>query len=404
MTTAYPEFEARFRRLGTVEEANRDARLRGDPVLTMDTPVALTSPLYRELVMKLYPRAAIVSSAAFLLLASPGLAQMATNASNAVLPDARSNLLPGANTSIYYATDAKGALSGTLCTWDGATGHDVGDCINGAIASAATNGGEVKVPCGAYYASVGIAQHNSGVHLRGCGVGAPRTIGEPTFFHAYTRLLWNGAAAATLFDLEPSGTNPLESADVMGIEFDCNAIANICAQISDVEFSNFEFGVAEPRLTGAYITTKSAVSNSAGDQHDIFYRLYARATSTSDTYHPTGILMDGLSATNISLSQFLDVFVWFNSGDGLVVGNSDNNDFLHLSSYPEPSVSSGRAIVFANGNYTMPNGQTTKAGGSAYNNQVFHTNSTVYLLGHNSGITVTAGGANTGPVRIPQSI
>lgn len=256
------------------------------------------------------------------------------------------------------------------CTWTSA--GDVGPCINSAIAAAASaGGGEVRIPAGLYGLSTAIVQNTSGVSLKGQGVGDPRSNLSPSNFRAQTRLLWLGAAAATMYDEEPASgsTNTLSSASVTGIVFDCNNIAAICAKISQVSHSIIDIGAAEPTSIGVYLTTNTGTDSPGTQNNDIW--ISSRQTSTTAT--ATGILIDGGSGStwNVSYNRFHKLYAWYGAGDGIVFGNSDNNLIEDIGTFKQPSVSVyGRSCVMANTGYTSPNGIVATS--YAYDNVVRH--------------------------------
>ncbi len=318
-------------------------------------------------------------------------ADMLRDASNATLPAARANLFPATTTALYYATDYGTAL------WTGQSGQDVGPSINLAYdACAAGGGGTVIVPAGAFYYATEILNNASGCGIRGAGVGSPRDTVSPSVFQAYTRLIWNGAAGATATYIGPvtgANTESLYAADVEGIVFDCNATAAICIEVSQVSQSRLHFGVSEPRSIGAHLTTVVTTDSPGTQNNDI--DIWSRATATSDSFHPTGIMFDGASGSswNISLNQKCKLYAWHNSGDGIVFGNSDNNH-CDVATFPEPAVLNGRPVVVSNANYTSPNG--VMVAGTARNTRLGQVNSPVYILGAQTGSTLTEGAGNTG--------
>lgn len=348
-------------------------------------------------------------SAAYVTTGASGgtLGAMTTTAGNAVLPDAYRNIVLGQYTLSYPAEaySAGGCVAASLTSagsWDGASGHDVGPCINAAIAVAAFNGGgTVVIPAGSFFHSTQIHNTTNGVKLMGAGFGSPRDNSSIGHFIAITRLIWNGSVGATQALVEPDGTlnQPLYAADITGIVFDCNATANICLQTTSINHSFIQVGVSEPRSIGLYMTATTNAGSPGSQDNDIW--AWSRATATSDSFHPTGILFDGAasSAYNISKNRFHRLFAWFNSGDGIVFGYTDNNIVDDIEAYPEPSpVNIGRPVVLANTNYTMPNGikvntNTGFAGGTVV---IKHAGAAIETQGFQTGVTISAGGGNVG--------
>ncbi len=285
-------------------------------------------------------------------------------------------------------SDPVRAMDYGTCTWD--AGHDVGACINAAIAVAAARGGAtVVIPAGTYGQSTPIVQQTSGVHLQGAGVGAARDNIVPNLFRAITRLQWIGTVGATMLLIEPPSTVSLYSADVTGIVFDCANRANVCAKIVQTSYSTFDIGVSEPILVGAWLSTEPAgFADAPGTQHN---DIWISARSTSIVNSPTGILLDsGVGSNwNTSYNRFHSLFAWYNKGDGIVFGNSDNNIIYDVLAYADPTVGSGAPMVFANTAYTMPNGMTVN--GQARYNATVHTGANGVVTGFQSGSTITAG-------------
>lgn len=128
------------------------------------------------------------------------LSAMARDASDATLPTALQSLGANRNGQKFYAETYAGAVSGAACTWDAT--HDVGDCINAAVAAAkAAGGGSVVLPIGTYGLSVKLSQTSSpGIMVE--GAGAPGHFGI-----CKTTLTWIGAVNGTMLDYAPASNN-----------------------------------------------------------------------------------------------------------------------------------------------------------------------------------------------------
>lgn len=126
--------------------------------------------------------------------ARTNLGAMARDASNATLPDALKNLFANSTGRIYPA-QAYGS-----CTWDST--HDVGACINAAIAAAkAAGGGTVTLPVGSYGLSAKISQTSSpGIMITGAG-------GPGHYGVCGTTLTWIGATNGTMVEYAPASNN-----------------------------------------------------------------------------------------------------------------------------------------------------------------------------------------------------
>ena len=283
------------------------------------------------------------------------------------------------------AADFFDARDYAVCTWT--SGGDVGPCIQAAInVAAAAGGGTVRIPAGIYGMGTTVNQNTPGVHVVGAGVGSMRDTVSPGNYLAVTRLVWNGAAGATMFNVATTGTITLYSADVTGIVFDCASLANTCFHAQQVTRSTFQVGGSEGRLTNILMDTNN-IDAYGNQDNDIWF--WSR--STSSTYSPTGIQMDSGSGSsyNTSYNRFHVLFAWFAQGDGVVFGNVDNNIIDDLESFKNPSNATGRPIVFANAGYTSPNGVTVQH--QAYNQQARHVGSPIYSLGYQTGSTIAAG-------------
>jgi hypothetical protein len=300
-----------------------------------------------------------------------------------------------ARTLAARAADVFNAQDYGTCTWGTAGGNDAGPCINAAIAAAAAaGGGEVDVPAGAFNVATALTQTTSGVHVVGAGVGIPRDSVSPSIYLAATRLIWTGASGVPMFSVAGGGTSTLYSVDVKGIVFDCNNLASICAQFTNVTYSTLILGASEPQSVGILFTTAGAGgSDGPGNQENDMW-LYSR--STSGTYSPTGIMFDqgAGSSWNTSYNRIHLASAWYAQGDGIVFGSSDNNVIYDIKAYANPGNATGRGVVFANAAYKSPNGLTVN--GTAYDSMVVHTGAAVTITGFQAGSTVTAGGGNAG--------
>ena len=282
-----------------------------------------------------------------------------------------------------------------ICTWD--SSHDVGACINAAIARAAALGGRtVMVPSGVYGQSTPIVNHNSGVKLIGMGRGTVRSNLSPGSYLAVTRLLWIGASDTTkiMLDVEPTNTSSvsLYQADVDGLVFDCNQLAGVGVKVAQVSKSILRLGAAEcTGLANIYLTTTLATDSPGSQDDDIW--LDSRQTNSTST--ATGILIDGAQGSNwnVSYDRFWSLFAWYNKGDGIVIGDTDNNSYYNISTYAQPGAT-GTPAVFAAPNYTPPNG-TAVSSVAGYSSRVFHLGSPLTIQGFTSASSVVPG-ANTG--------
>lgn len=349
------------------------------------TPIDLTSAQIAS------PSAAILAdlNSTFRLNVSPWTRYRSTGAALVSLDPTASGV-----TSAGISYDAR--LFGG--TWDST--HDVGAAINAAIAQAAADGGgTVLLPAGTFGLSTPIVQADSGVHLAGAGIGIPRYTTTPGSYQAVTKLLWIGAADATMFTLASGTTAELYSVDVTGIIFDAANLAAVAFHATSVSYSWFRLGAAESRSVNIWFDTiGDNTAPGPGNQHNDCW-LYSRSTSPSDTYSPTGILIDsGASPDNFfnsSFSRYHSLGAWYAQGDGIVLGNTDNNMIMTATTARNPGNATGRGFVVANSVYTMPNGNAV--GGRARSNRIFQlAGAPGNVLGFETGATVTPGVGNAG--------
>ncbi len=290
------------------------------------------------------------------------------------------------HTPIVYATSY--TPTGIPCTWNST--HDVGTCINSAIgAVAAKGGGTVMLPCGTFGLSTQVVNSTSGVSIRGCGVGMPDDTLNP-HFNAITKLVWIGSPTANPAVLDytvPGGATVVtHNTDLWGFTVDCNDICDVAIKIFGVTYSFINVGAINPRVTGVWFSTPTDVE-SLGVQHN---NIWAYGRCDSSTYSPTCILFDQTTfpSTNFSYNTIREVFAYYNKGDGIVFGSSDNN-YIENIYMRRTSGATGQPIVCANTAYTMPNGNTLV--GYCRDNRFLHLSGGLHILGYNTGSTITAG-------------
>lgn len=285
----------------------------------------------------------------------------------------------------------------SACTWN--TSNDVGPCVNAAIAAAAAaGGGTVTIPAGVYNVATTIVQGNSGVHLVGAGSGTALDNSAPSHFFSITRFVWTGTAGGTLYDEEPGGTATIWSGDVTGIVFDCAGLANICAKIASVSGSQINIGVSEPRVTGAWLTTQPSLVDAPGSQQDDIW-IWSRSTSAS--FSPTGILIDGGQGSNFNVSgnRFWFLGALYKLGDGIVLGNNDSNQFYSITAVPS-SGATGTPVIIASPGYVMPSGGTVSTPAQGSNDQFYNVTTKVTVQGYVPSSTLTPGVGNLGTAAV----
>jgi len=240
------------------------------------------------------------------------------------------------------------------CTWSPT--DDGGPCINAAIASASTNGGgEVLLPCGVIGFATEIVKHNSGVHLKGCGIGMPRDPFTSAASNQATILKWTGGAASLGFDEEPiDGNHSMSDAGDEGFWIDGQNVLATVARISAVSYSNWKIGVLNRAATGFDLSTLAGVS-SLGSQHNTgsFYEY------TSSAPAGVGILFrkDPGSTLDWSLNNLTELYVSEPGGSGTPIffANGDRNTIAQCTSF------GGNPDVVANSADALPAGLTNGA-------------------------------------------
>jgi hypothetical protein len=317
--------------------------------------------------------------------------------------------LPQANLFFAQAYGQTG-FGTTPCTWT-STG-DVGPCINSAIAAAAAaGGGTVVVPAtgntsitSCFGVATPIVQANSGVHLAGAGVGPSRDTVNSTWFNAYTRLCWNGAAGTNtlLFVGQSGGGSALSvhSADVVGIVADCgNGVATnpctIAMHFQQVSHSRIDVGVSEATSQGLLFDTNLSSDAPGSQDNDIW--INCRELATGNTASCITFDKQTSSTKNFSYNRIWYLNAWYTNGDGFDFCANDNNIIEEIRASPNPSgTPTGRPVVIANDTYVPPNGVACNAKAGKLDDQFFHIGTQIVVLGSATGATVTPTvGSNT---------
>jgi len=280
------------------------------------------------------------------------------------------------------------------CIWDGASGHDVGPCINAAIAQAAALGGaEVIVPSipgGVAYAATNILNTSSGVRIRAAGWGPPRNASVNSIQPAL-KIIYNGSAEAGPFvQVVPLSTLPISDAGIVGIGFDCNSLVDTCVNIRDVTYSTFQFDQGGARKTGVLFDT--GVTNPGTQFNDV----WVAANNTNPSYCASGIVLDkGVSSTgNTSYNHFHLLYAAYGCGDGIVRGANDSNVYDVVSAYHYGTATSGSPGIDTNTAYTPPSGVPTH--NYSNDNLTLFTGIPFWHQGFTQGAVWAANGGNVG--------
>jgi hypothetical protein len=278
-------------------------------------------------------------------------------------------------------------------TWDGA--HDISQPIIAAIAAAvAAGGGIILLPAGTYPIASPLVINTSGVSIRGAGLGILRDTVAPNSYQAVTTLTWTGSAGATMLTVIPIGTESLYCCNLEGFVLNANSLANICAQVTQLSYSNFDIGVSEPRLIGFWMNTMpSSFTDGPGCQFNTG-NIYAR--SISNVYAPTGIIFDGGVGLNwnTSFNHFGTVYAFFQKGDGIVIAFSDNNVFDFVSTgtiLNAIGYNGGDPVIFANSGYVDKAGNQVQ--GAASSSKINHLGSFAIVQGTGGCLKTTHSGA-----------
>lgn len=291
------------------------------------------------------------------------------------------NLAAGSYSSTAYTNYA--AQNYGTCFWDAA--HDVGPCINLAVAAAVgSGGGTVVLPAGKFGLATQVANNSNNIHFLGTGVGPPRDSANTSSFIAGTTLVvlpafvgtpcpavsYNCSGTQTISTpafvqyMVPGGVQ-LNNVDTWGFAVDCASTINTGILIESVTTSMFRLGGAECNVDNIYIdnTPNSSVSGPGSQQND--YWLYSRQSTNAGT--GVGIEMDAqyTPGPNISYNEFHEIYAWYRNGDGIDFGDSDNNLVDVLRTFPNSGTanvtSKGSPTICANARHTFSNGHVTKS-------------------------------------------
>ena len=283
------------------------------------------------------------------------------------------------------------------CTWDNA--HDVGPCINLAIAAAsAIPGSSVVLPAGKYGWATPLVIGTTGVSLMGQGAGIA-VDNNASNLVPVTELSWIGSASAGPgLDVEPSGLQSLYGVNVWGIAFNCANLVDVCVKFEQTSASWWNILASDARLTNIMTTTEpSGFVDAPGTQVN---EIWFQSRSTSNTYSPTGILLDqgAGSSFNTSLNHIHLLSAVYAKGDGIVIAGTDNNVIEHVATTPILSSNSGTPLVLANAKYVPPSGVAVNAAAGGGN--IFgKVESGGVVNGFLAGSTITPG-ANSGTAAV----
>ena len=296
------------------------------------------------------------------------------------------------NPNIISASDPKYGS----CVWDGSTSHDVGPCVNAAIAAAtAEGGGNVVTPLGVYYFATNIVNHTSNVWLTGVGACVPRDSVITTEMQCGTTFIYNGSpetGPALLFS--PTGTVRMYGVAIKGIGFECAQLVDTCEQITQANYSDYDLYERGARLTGVLINANNI--DTSGAQH---IRARISVDNHDPSYAATGVVIDSPDGYNASYLTIEDLVCVYGRGDCVVFGNEDTITVERHVEYLIGAYTTGSPFVCANGVYTPPSGVATHAvsGGPACRDNLFNlSGAPMVFQGSTEGSTIVAGGSNVG--------
>ena len=278
---------------------------------------------------------------------------MTATGSNAVLPTARTNLLPGSVTALYYAKDYGS------CTWDAT--HDVAACINLAADDAdAAGGGCIILPAGAFGQSVAITRTKT---LCLIGAGSTHIVGANG-----TELKWIGTGAARMLSVaSPSGsTSNKKIADVRieGITFNGNAglakdgvyLQSILrGKLSDLAFVGGFTGGNTLSLDIVSAVSGVTFGESTSLQNVEVDNLWIDNTGfNSNGVYLGGYLTAARLGGNASENIFRNGIILGNAGCGIYSYGSDNNRFEDIRVFNsvcsvdlQPSHDVGNTVLYS---------------------------------------------------------
>ncbi|MBV9828523.1 MAG: hypothetical protein JO001_23085 [Alphaproteobacteria bacterium] len=233
---------------------------------------------------------------------------------------------PGAGLNTYNAP-AFGA-----CTWD--SGHDVGACINAAIAAAsAGGGGKVVVPAGTFGISTAPALAN-GVKVEGAGGANYGVCG--------TTLTWLGAASGVMATGgSDASAQQLVGAGLGKMCLDGATTAGTGVKLRSVVWSDFTDLYVKRVTASAYDLDVSSTAN-IGVMFNQFVRDYADLTDASSASANGWKIGPGSTTANTNRNFWQLPVVIYQNGSGFVCGNMDSNEVIGAAI--EPSGGSGKSL------------------------------------------------------------
>lgn len=250
---------------------------------------------------------------------TPGMAIDGANAA----PPTLNNLSKNTSASRYYATAYNGAVSGTACTWD--ISHDVGDCVNAAIAAAAANGGGVVIgPAGSYGQTVTISPINK-VHVE--------WVGGANYGQCGSLLKWLGSAGGVMVAVgsDASASNVV-GAGFSGTCLNGNGLAGTGLKLRSVAWGDFHdqyiYSVTSKLLD---IDISSTANAQTAFNH--FNHIYLDASDASSVSANGLVIGPGTASNDTNRNFFNDITIIYQA-TGMICGNADSNHFENMHVEP----------------------------------------------------------------------
>jgi hypothetical protein len=299
-------------------------------------------------------------------------------------------------TFFFYAKQSPTTTGGTMyCSWTPSSEN--GSCINTAIAAAAANGGgQVILPCGVFGFWVPILQQNSGVRLKGCGITMPGIGASATVL----KCLQNAGMAPTIgVQIGPSSTMPYPSVSQADTEdFAVDGFSNCQVGIKFAGVAYSKLRVAAGNALSENILMSPVPLASPGNQHNeiSLYAYVPFSNTPSAVNNATGIRIDNdpMSAYNTSQNIFHELYVFYGNGDGIVLGNSDNNVIESIDVNSGGTGQPGSPVVCANSAYQSPNGVSVN--GQCNSTSVRHlTAPGIWVQGMQANTTIMPSSGNS---------
>jgi len=270
-------------------------------------------------------------------------------------PPPQINITENASTSAIWRRwffglwrTVEGNLNHTVSVKDfGAVGDGVTDdtaAIQAAIDYIETlTGGEVYFPQGVYFISSTLEIGVDNVYLKGAGGGGFQAGITPLRNSAASRLRWDGATSATAAMVEfrtPENTNSKSSGGLEGLQLDCQNTCGVGLRLVSWNFGDFNNFVVYGATSKAVQLTTSALTLSA-NPYDCYKNSFRNVFTTCKNLSAngsSGLHMDRDAASpgsgNCAFNTFINCTFGrgeLETGDGVFLGNSDNNTFYAVN-------------------------------------------------------------------------